>query len=56
MYGVWCDILSKGGASHMNDRATISNNETINEHGDGTVAFRATQRTYIFGPLHIITM
>jgi hypothetical protein len=25
MYGVWCDILSKYGASHMHARATLSN-------------------------------
>jgi hypothetical protein len=29
MYGVYCDILSKDGASHMNARATLSNGRTV---------------------------
>jgi hypothetical protein len=33
MYGVYCDNLSKDGASHMNARATLSNDRTVKLNG-----------------------
>jgi hypothetical protein len=29
IYGVYCDIPSKGGASYMNAKATLSNGKTV---------------------------
>jgi hypothetical protein len=49
--GVWCDILSKDGASHMSARATLSNGRAVNENGGGTVVIRAMQMyVHFWGP------
>jgi hypothetical protein len=37
--GVYCDVLSKDGASHMNARATSSNDRTVKENGGGAVVY-----------------
>jgi hypothetical protein len=47
MYDVYSDILSKGVASHVNARATLSNGRTVKENGGGTVCM------YRFGPFCI---
>jgi hypothetical protein len=41
--GVYCDVVSKDGTSHMNARATLSNGRTVGENGGGTVV-RAMQK------------
>jgi hypothetical protein len=33
MYGVYCDVSSKDGASHMNARATLSYDGTVKGNG-----------------------
>jgi hypothetical protein len=33
MYSVYCDILSKDGASHVNARVTLSNDRRVTENG-----------------------
>jgi hypothetical protein len=43
LYGVQCDISSKGGASHMNASATLSNGMRVAIKDGGTVVVRATQ-------------
>jgi hypothetical protein len=42
MYGVYCDILSKDGASHMNARATLLNGRTVKANGSAMVVVSAT--------------
>lgn len=37
MCSVYCGIVSKDGAGHMNARATLSNGRTVRQSGDGTV-------------------
>jgi hypothetical protein len=48
--GVQCDIFSKDGASHVNTRATLSNERTVKENGGQTVCIQ------IFGSLCIYQM
>jgi hypothetical protein len=47
MYSVYCDILSKDGVSHMNDRANLLNDRTVKENGGRTVCI------HFLGPLCI---
>jgi hypothetical protein len=55
MYDVYCDILSKDGASHVNARATLSNGWTLKENGGGTVCIYSVGPFCIFGtcPLRV---
>jgi hypothetical protein len=46
MYGLWWDILSTDGASHMNARATLSNERTVKENGSGVVVIRGMQDNF----------
>jgi hypothetical protein len=39
IYGVWCDILSKYGASQLNARATLPNCRTLKENAANCIHF-----------------
>jgi hypothetical protein len=56
MYDVWCDILSKDGASRMNARATLSNSRIFKENIGGTVCIHGFGSLCIIGtcPLRIL--
>jgi hypothetical protein len=46
MCNVYCDILSKDNANHMNARATLSNGKTVKINGGGAVVLRATHDNF----------